>query len=1167
MLFFQTIEERWHDYQSAVSAFYQKNAEIHFTGLAESAKAHFVCLLLNAAAADRRKAVYLAPNDLAAKRIYQDFVFFLGEKALLLEAAEYMLYDVEARSSDTNAGRMKTLKTLLEGDWTVLVLPPSALIQWLPAPEILSASFLTIAAGDTYEPYELAEKLTALSYERVSQVGGNGQFSLRGDILDVYPYGADHPFRIEFFDNEIDSIRSFDLMTQRSLESIGQASLLPARETAVFTCEQEQQAKNAIRSSLNRKLTEFSGRNASAQTEYAEKLRRRISADIEKISTHGTFPGYDRYLPFILGNTYSILDYTGSAAVIADDRAGIEATIQALLADHLRVCETLNESIGILPELYTLYMDSPQAWDRIRQKGFHTVYLEEFLSASSGRTIAVPCKTAEAFGGSLTMLMDQVRTLTEQDYTVVILAETDGKAQRLRTLLQEARIASRNLHICTGGLHSGFVYPSCRFAVISDGALFKKESRAARKKLRGAAISSFAEISPGDLVVHEIHGIGRFDGIESIDVEGVRRDYIKILYRDNGVLYVPTHQLSAVQKYIGPEESAPKLNKLGSSEWERTTARVKDSLRAYAKELVELYARREKIKGHAYPPDTVWQQEFEEAFVYEETDDQLKCVEEIKMDMERIRPMERLLCGDVGYGKTEVALRAAFKAVCDGKQVAFLVPTTVLAQQHYTNFKERFKQFPVTIDYICRFRTAAEKREVLKSLQSGKIDIIVGTHSLIKSQVKFHDLGLVIIDEEQRFGVMHKEKLKQDNPTVDILTLSATPIPRTLHMSLSGIRDISLIEDPPGNRRPVQTYVAEWEPSLIRNAIYRELGRKGQVFYLYNKVKTMHEKLRQLQEIVPEARIAVAHGQMGERELEDVMEAFLKGAFDVLLCTTIIESGLDMPNVNTVIIENSDHMGLAQLYQIRGRVGRSHRLAYAYITYKKDKVLSETAAKRLRTIRDFTEFGSGFKIALRDLEIRGAGSVLGEKQHGQLAVVGYDAYCRLLSDVLQEEQGIQPQEKVQVSVEFRVNAYIDSHYIEDEEARLDIYQKISRVETAEDAIEMTDELIDRYGHVPENVGNLIKISQIRYLCSKLGFNAVIQKPTFIQFMLQPGQKFPEIPDVREPAFLKYRSRVTLHAGKEPYLSLLVRSTGNDDVLSEILEFLQFCHCQNIKTGV
>ena len=647
-------------------------------------------------------------------------------------------------------------------------------------------------------------------------------------------------------------------------------------------------------------------------------LFKRVNSDVDKMLPRNIFQGYDRYLPYILNNEYTLFDYTGKCNVFLEDLNEFRDTINSTKDDYVRICETIQETIGILGKTYDIVMSSEQAEDLCEKASCNIIYVDKFLSDRKNcEILQFPCRSTDPFGGNLQMLLDSVQELAASNYTTLLVTDSDGKKNRFLSL-QEENVIPKTVKILVSkhGLSSGFICDDIKFAVFSDDSLFKRERIASRKKLKGKPISNFTEIEPGDLVVHEVHGVGRFEKIETVEVDGIRKDYIKINYRDDGVLYVPTPQLDSIQKYIGPEGINPKLNKLGSAEWNRTTAKVKESLRTYAKELVELYARRSKIKGYAYSRDTVWQNEFEEYFPYEETDDQLRCTEEIKADLEKDHPMERLLCGDVGYGKTEVALRAAFKVVCEGKQVAFLVPTTVLAQQHYKNFVERFSKFPVKIDYLCRFRTNAEKKRISSELESGKIDILVGTHSIIKGNVKFKDLGLVIIDEEQRFGVMHKEKLKKDRPEVDILTLSATPIPRTLHMSLSGIRDISLLEDPPQNRHPVQTYVAEWEPGMIKNAIYREMGRKGQVFYLYNKVKSIEEKRRQLQEIIPEARIAVGHGQMGERELEAVMEAFYRGEYDVLLCTTIIESGLDIPNANTLIVDNGIILSIRQFFSL-----------------------------------------------------------------------------------------------------------------------------------------------------------------------------------------------------------------------------------------------------------
>lgn len=1136
------------------------NKKISLTGITSSCAAGIVSAISNENNLTYNgKCVYIAGNALFATKIADDLKFFMQntEDILILSPYEYMLYDVETKSSELSAQRVDVLYKLLKGNWKILVTTPAAVAQWFPNPEYIRTSAIQLKTGDITEIEDLAKKLASIRYIRLSEIDGKGQFAVRGDIVDIFPYGAENPVRVEFFDNEIDSIRIFDIISQRTVEKTEDVLILPDNETYIWNWEHADRVRHDI-------LRELELLNLKENS----SLFKRVNSDVDKMLPRNIFQGYDRYLPYILNNEYTLFDYTGKCNVFLEDLNEFRDTINSTKDDYVRICETIQETIGILGKTYDIVMSSEQAEDLCEKASCNIIYVDKFLSDRKNcEILQFPCRSTDPFGGNLQMLLDSVQELAASNYTTLLVTDSDGKKNRFLSL-QEENVIPKTVKILVSkhGLSSGFICDDIKFAVFSDDSLFKRERIASRKKLKGKPISNFTEIEPGDLVVHEVHGVGRFEKIETVEVDGIRKDYIKINYRDDGVLYVPTPQLDSIQKYIGPEGINPKLNKLGSAEWNRTTAKVKESLRTYAKELVELYARRSKIKGYAYSRDTVWQNEFEEYFPYEETDDQLRCTEEIKADLEKDHPMERLLCGDVGYGKTEVALRAAFKVVCEGKQVAFLVPTTVLAQQHYKNFVERFSKFPVKIDYLCRFRTNAEKKRISSELESGKIDILVGTHSIIKGNVKFKDLGLVIIDEEQRFGVMHKEKLKKDRPEVDILTLSATPIPRTLHMSLSGIRDISLLEDPPQNRHPVQTYVAEWEPGMIKNAIYREMGRKGQVFYLYNKVKSIEEKRRQLQEIIPEARIAVGHGQMGERELEAVMEAFYRGEYDVLLCTTIIESGLDMPNVNTIIVEESDHMGLAQLYQIRGRVGRSGKTAYAYITYKKDKTLNENAEKRLRTIRDFTEFGSGFKIALRDLEIRGAGSVLGERQHGQLAIVGYDTYCRLLSEVVEEEAGNIPEEKIQVSVYFCVDGYISPEYIADEEARLEIYQKISRVETENDAYEITDELIDRYGDVPQNVENLIKISRIRYVCAKCGISSVIEKKDSVQFMVTSDSKaFYAI--IKSMAggtdfMAKYGSRIKFISSDEPYLSYKLKGKESlDEILCFVSDIFKFYHCK------
>lgn len=1070
----------------------QKKSKIRLDNIALSAFAY-----VNKEASDH-KFLYLAQNEFRAKKALQDFsAVYEEEKIIYFPENEYMLYDISARSTDIHAERMRCLYEILEGNWKGIVVTPAALAQWLPNPEVICDKKIIIKTADIVNLCNLAESFARINYRKVPTIDGMGQFAVRGDIVDIFPYGEENPFRIEFFDDEIDTIRVFDVVSQRTIRRVEGIQIYPDNENSIWSDDHA----NLIKEDIKRLLATYDKKS---------NIYNRLQKDVEKIEKYKTFEGYDRYIPHIIGNKYSLFDYTGEVSVIIDNYNAVCDTLNSTISEHRKICNTINENTGITPKAYEMYMSIYQLEEIIDKKYRNITFINEFYGTDTWLecdVIDFNYINNDSFCTNIDLMLDKCNELAESKYKVIIYSQAEGNIKRFRQLKDDKKLSLRVENILKKReISSGFICEDIKLAVFIDSAIFKIQRAKMKKKLKGAAITSFADIKPGDLVVHNVHGIGRFEKIEGIVVENVRKDYIKINYRDDGVLYVPTHQLDSLEKYIGPEEKAPKLNKLGTEEWNKTTAKVKESLRTYAKELVELYAKRSQIKGHPFGKDTVWQREFEDAFAYEETEDQLRCSSEIKADMELARPMDRLLCGDVGYGKTEVALRAVFKAVCEGKQVAFLVPTTVLAQQHYTNFVQRFADFPVTVDYLCRFRTNSEKKKILENLKNGRIDVLVGTHSIIQDKIKFKDLGLIVIDEEQRFGVLHKEKLKVQYPAVDVLSMSATPIPRTLHMSLSGIRDISIIEDPPKNRQPVQTYVAPWDDSLIKNAIYREMGRNGQVFYLYNKVKSMEEKKLILSNLIPEAKIAIAHGQMGEAMLENIMNDFYNKEYDILLCTTIIESGLDMPNVNTVIVEDSDHFGLAQLYQIRGRVGRSKTRAYAYVTYKKNKNLTEIAEKRLKTIRDFTEFGSGFKIALRDLELRGAGSVLGERQHGQLAQIGYDTYCRLLDEVICEEKGLPVKNKPAVSVEFRLNAYIQSDYIPSQEERLDIYQKIARVETLEDGYEMTDELIDRYGHVPEVVENLIKISQIRYLCGLCGIESIVQRSFDVQFTIIGGNK-------------------------------------------------------------
>ena len=717
----------------------------------------------------------------------------------------------------------------------------------------------------------------------------------------------------------------------------------------------------------------------------------------------------------------------------------------------------------------------------------------------------------------------------------------------------------------SGHLQTGFVYKDEKLVIVSESDIATTRARHAKRKLheKGKRISSFTDLKIGDYVVHQAHGIGVYNGIEQLMVENVRKDYLKISYKDGGTLYIPTTSMDLIQKYIGSEGREPRVNKLGGVEWAKAKTKVKESLKVLADSLIRIQAERRNMKGHAFSMDTVWQGQFEEAFPYEETPDQLRCIEEIKRDMEADTIMDRLLCGDVGYGKTEVALRAVFKAVMDGKQAAFLVPTTVLASQHFENFRKRFSGFPVRVEMLSRFKTDSEQKNIIREVKSGRIDILVGTHMILSDSIKFKDLGLLVIDEEQRFGVEHKETIKARYPTVDILTLSATPIPRTLNMSLSGIRDISTLEDPPEHRYPVQTYVLESREDIIRDAIHRELARGGQVFYLFNRVSGIHSRMAQIQSLVPEAQVGYAHGQMGERELERVIQSFIDKDFDVLVCTTIIESGIDMPNVNTIIVEDADRLGLAQLYQLRGRVGRSNRLAYAYLTYKRDKVLNEIAEKRLKAIKEFTEFGSGFKIAMRDLQIRGAGNLLGPEQHGHMESVGYDMYLKLLDETVTELKGEHVTNRaIDTSVELKMSAYIDSKYISDEEQRIGMYRTISAVESPEEILDIQDELIDRYGDIPEETTTLIEIAYIKNIAARVGFVSIKEKDEGILFFFadQVGLPLEKIGELMG----KWRGKLLFSAGKQPYLSLRIKNDKKGDVLNNIKILLQ--DLQKLKLG-
>lgn len=1135
------------------------------TGVSESQKAHLVYAVCSHLGL---KGMYVTFNELQARKIHEDFSFFLGDDVLLFPSREIMMHDVEARSHDSIFQRLRVLDRMIEGRFGLVVVSAEALSQILASSAVFKQNTLNFTQGQRIKLDELSRKLVEMGYERVVTVEGPGQFSVRGGIVDLFSVNIEHPVRIELFDDEIDSLRIFDELTQRSMEKLDTARFIPARE---IICPEERLRK--IVGQISRDAGEHIKKiEKKAPPGYVERFRQRIKSDIERLENGGYFPGIDRYIHYLLDNASEITDYLDKDALIFIDEPGrLRQRVDNVILEHYETCKSLIEKGAMLPESQKVFHD----FDTLRKglEGKRNICLSSISVRNEDFNIkhsfSIASRLTGSYQGHINLLTEDIAGWKRKNYRIVILSGTRGKGERLSEELRSKGIESAfydkfpdslrpgEIVIVRGSLNRGFEYLSAGFVVVSDREMFSqgRKYRKTKAKISGDRINLFTDLNTGDYVVHRAHGIGQYVGVENLEVEGVKRDYLKIRYTDGDYLYIPTNQMDLIQKYIGSEGKLPRLNKLGGADWAKTKKKVKESLKEIAEELIRLYAQRQSLKGFAFSKDTVWQRQLEELFTYEETDDQLKCIEEIKQDMESERPMDRLLCGDVGYGKTEVAIRAVFKAVMDGKQVAYLVPTTILAQQHYNTFKERMADFPVAVEVLSRFRSAAEQKRILKDVRLGNIDVLIGTHRLLQKDIHFKDLGLLVVDEEQRFGVSHKERLKNIKPNVDVLTLTATPIPRTLHMSLVGIRDISVIEDPPEERYPVQTYVMEYDKDVVRDAIIRELGRKGQVFYLYNRVRSIDIKALEISESVPEARVAVAHGQMDEKRLEDIMMGFINGEFDILVCTTIIESGLDMPNVNTIIVEDADRMGLSQLYQLRGRVGRSNRLAYAYITYKKDKILSEVAEKRLQAIRDFTELGSGFKIAMRDMEIRGAGNLLGAEQHGHMEAVGYDMYCRLLDEAVRELKGEETTAaEIETTVDLNVSAYIDSEYIAVESQKIEMYKKIASIQDEESASDIEDELVDRYGDLPQPVGNLINIAHIKALAKNAGFSSVSEKNGHVVFQFAEGIQV-NIGAIGKLA-AKYRRRLLFNAGSSPYLMYKTEGMKREKLLDNIKILLQ-----------
>lgn len=1071
------------DYEEIRKNRTKENGMIQISGCVNTQKIH----LLSGIGSGCGYKLVVFSNEEKAKKAYEEYLLF-GEETYLYPARDLLFYYADIKGKTLTNRRMEVLRAIAEKkkeEPVTVITTMDAFLDGIISPDEIQKNRIHITGEDTVDLTKLEQDLTALGYERESQIEAPGQFAVRGGIIDVFPLAEEMPVRIELWGDEIDSIRMFDAKSQRSIENISEITIYPASENCFG----------------NNGLVSF----------------------LKYFPENETLLFYDE--PHRLQETAETVEaeYTESLKNRAD--AGMKEEGE----EELRVFQTKD----IISEMN-------------RYSGIGLTTLESKCGLFKVRSVyTVQAKGVNPYNNSFELLTRDLKRLKRNGYRVVLLSGSRTRAKRLAEDLRDYDLSSfysedmqrevkpGEIMAAYGYASEGYEYPMLKFVVISESDIFgRKKKKKKRKKYEGQRIQDFAELKPGDYVVHENHGIGVYKGIEKIEVEKIVKDYMKIVYAEGGVLYIPVAQMDLIQKYAGADAKKPRLNKLGTIQWGKTKSQVKKAVQIVAKDLVELYAVRQQSEGFVYGPDTVWQKEFEEMFPFEETDDQLQAIEDTKHDMESKKIMDRLICGDVGYGKTEIAIRAAFKAVQEGKQVVCLVPTTILAQQHYNTFVQRLKEFPVRIDLLCRFRSAAEQKKTIEDTKKGFVDILVGTHRVLSKDVVFKDLGLLIIDEEQRFGVTHKEKIKKIKENIDVLTLTATPIPRTLHMSLIGIRDMSVLEEAPNERMPIQTYVMEYNDEMVREAITRELARDGQVYYVYNRVNDIADVAGRIQSLVPDANVAFAHGQMKERELEDIMYDFINGDIDVLVSTTIIETGLDIPNANTMIIQDADRFGLSQLYQLRGRVGRSNRMAYAFLLYQRDKLLKEVAEKRLSAIREFTDLGSGIKIAMRDLEIRGAGNLLGEAQSGHMEAVGYDLYCKMLNEAVRQLKGGPEAETFTTLIDLNVDAYIPEYYIKNEYQKLDIYKRIAAIESEEELEDMTEELIDRFGDIPKKVQQLLVIASLKSLAHSVYVTAIEQKGEEIRFTMYEKAK---IDPSGIPKFLdSYKNDLIFRAEEPPY---------------------------------
>ena len=1144
--------EEIYAYRSAEEAVERGKLPLHLSGCVESQKCHLIYGL----GQKKRWRVIIAANEIRAREMVEDYRIF-DREVLYYPAKDVIFYSADIRGNVLAIERLKVIRALLSGEGGTVITTMDAGMEYTLAMPVYENAIRNLAEADIVDLDQLSQQLVNMGYQRQAQVEAPGDYSVRGGIIDIFPVTEDNPYRVELWGDEIDTIRSFDVESQRSIERVDTLQVFPASEL-ILTEEEIQQGFQRMKQDEEKVLQEL---KKQKKFEASNRLHDMLAEVMEGYEQYEGRMGLEAFLAYFPVETQSLFDcFPAETLYFMDEPARCLEKAQAVEAEFRESMENRLENGYILPGQMDVLYSAETVTALLLRKPLIALSMLDTLprEVSISQQLAIQVQPVGSYNKQFELLVEDLKRWKKNGYRVLLLSASRTRAKRLSQDLNEYEIPAfyreipdealeaGQIMVSYGFLRRGFSYGNIKFCVVTESDIFgarQKRKRRKQKQYDGKVIQSFNELNVGDYVVHENHGLGVYRGIEKIQVDQVTKDYIKIEYGDGGNLYVPASGLDVLQKYAGQDAAkTPKLNKLDSREWHKTKSRVRGAVKEIAKELVQLYAKRQQQKGHPFGADTVWQSEFEELFPFEETQDQLDAIEAVKRDMESNKIMDRLICGDVGYGKTEIALRAAFKAVNDGKQVAFLVPTTILAQQHYNTLMERLGDFPVRVEMLSRFRTPAQQKNALALLRKGQVDIVIGTHRLLSKDVVFHDLGLLVVDEEQRFGVTHKEKIKQMKGNVDVLTLSATPIPRTLHMSLVGIRDMSVLEEPPVDRIPIQTFVMEHNNEIIREAVNRELARGGQVYYVYNRVQRIEEMTAEIAEMVPDANVAFAHGQMSERQLENIMMSFIGGEIDVLVATTIIETGLDISNVNTIIIDHADRMGLSQLYQLRGRVGRSNRTAYAFLMYQRGKMLREVAEKRLAAIREYTELGSGIKVAMRDLEIRGAGNLLGAAQSGHMEAVGYDLYCKMLNEAVRQMKGESTEDQeFETAIDIQIDAYIPATYIRSEFQKLDMYKRIASIENTEEYADMQEELEDRFGNIPAPVENLLRVALLKAEAHQVGITQISQKPSGLQIYLHSGKNIASEKVLEMLELYQGKLKYKAAEGEEPYFLYQIKT--------------------------